>query len=162
MWFVRREFLQLAGGVIAVFSHSARAQTQAGAPSPIEVLRSDLLGQDHKVMETLVTVVTFPPGSVSRWHVHPGAQELVFGLEGKLTLEIEGQGAKRVGVGEIPHLAGQHVDLRRSQHLQELGPSFHYEVWSFTVICLEKFLQLVEGRSHGGGVCGGRMGSCGF
>ena len=110
MWFVRREFLQLAGGVIAVFSHSARAQTQAGAPSPIEVLRSDLLGQDHKVMETLVTVVTFPPGSVSRWHVHPGAQELVFGLEGKLTLEIEGRGANSVGVGEtglvpsnVPH-----------------------------------------------------------
>ena len=110
MRFVRREFLQLAGGVIAGFSHSARAQTQAGAPSPIEVLRSDLLGQDHKVMETLVTMVTFPPGSVSRWHVHPGAQELVFGLEGKLTLEIEGQGAKRVGVGEtglvpsdVPH-----------------------------------------------------------
>ena len=110
MRFVRREFLQLAGGVIAGFSHSARAQTQAGAPSPIEVLRSDLLGQDHKVMETLVTMVTFPPGSVSRWHVHPGAQELVFGLEGKLTLEIEGQGANSVGVGEtglvpsnVPH-----------------------------------------------------------
>ena len=100
MRFVRREFLQLAGGVIAGFSHSARAQTQAGAPSPIEVLRSDLLGQDHKVMETLVTMVTFPPGSVSRWHVHPGAQELVFGLEGKLTLEIEGQVANSVGVGE--------------------------------------------------------------
>jgi len=110
MRFVRREFLQLAGGVIAGFSHSARAQTQAGAPSPIEVLRSDLLGQDHKVMETLVTMVTFPPGSVSRWHVHPGAQELVFGLEGKLTLEIEGQVANSVGVGEtglvpsnVPH-----------------------------------------------------------
>ena len=110
MRFVRREFLQLAVGVIAGFSHSARAQTQAGAPSPIEVLRSDLLGQDHKVMETLVTVVTFPPGSVSRWHVHPGAQELVFGLEGKLTLEIEGRGANSVGVGEtglvpsnVPH-----------------------------------------------------------
>ena len=110
MRFVRREFLQLAGGVIAGFSHSARAQTQAGAPSPIEVLRIDLLGQDHKVMETLVTMVTFPPGSVSRWHVHPGAQELVFGLEGKLTLEIEGQVANSVGVGEtglvpsnVPH-----------------------------------------------------------
>jgi hypothetical protein len=27
-------------------------------------LRSDLLGQDHKVTETLVTMVAFPPGAV--------------------------------------------------------------------------------------------------
>ena len=100
MWFVRREFLQLAGGVIAVFSHSARAQTQAGAPSPIEVLRSDLLGQDHKVMETLVTVVTFPPGSVSRWHVHPGAQELLFVSDGRLTLEVDGRETRIINAGE--------------------------------------------------------------
>src|SRR5215813_4628616 len=102
MKFVRREFLQLAGAAITVsgVSHSPRAQTLAGGPSPTEVLRSDLIGQDHKVVETLVTMVAFPPGSVSSWHVHPGAQELVFGLEGKLTLEIEGQGAKSIGVGE--------------------------------------------------------------
>ncbi|HJY79888.1 MAG TPA: cupin domain-containing protein [Candidatus Binatia bacterium] len=112
MKFVRREFLQLAGAAITVsgVSHSPRAQTQAGGPSPIEILRSDLIGQDHKVTETLVTTVTFPPGSVSSWHVHPGAQELVFGLEGKLTLEIEGWGANSIGVGEtglvpsdVPH-----------------------------------------------------------
>jgi len=112
MKFVRREFLQLAGAVVTVSgaSHLARAQTPAGGPSPTEVLRSDLIGQDHKVMETLVTTVAFPPGAVSSWHVHPGAQELVFGLEGKLTLEIEGQGAKSIGVGEtglipsdVPH-----------------------------------------------------------
>jgi quercetin dioxygenase-like cupin family protein len=73
-------------------------------------LRSDLVGQDYKVTETLVTTVAFPPGAVSSWHVHPGAQELAFGLQGKLTLEIEGQGAKSVGVGEtglvpsdVPH-----------------------------------------------------------
>jgi quercetin dioxygenase-like cupin family protein len=109
---VRREFLQLAGAMITVSeaSHSARAQTPAGGPSPTEILRSDLVGQDYKVTETLVTTVAFPPGAVSSWHVHPGAQELVFGLQGRLTLEIEGQGAKSVGVGEtglvpcdVPH-----------------------------------------------------------
>src|SRR5262245_18878818 len=112
MRFVRREFLQMVGAVVAVSgaSHSPRAQTPTGAPSPIEVLRSDLLGQDHKVTETLVTMVTFPSESVSSWHVHPGAQELVFGLEGKLTLEIEGRGTNSIGVGEtglvpsdVPH-----------------------------------------------------------
>ena len=112
MKLVRREFLQLAGAVITVSeaSHSARAQTLTGAPSPTELLRSDLVGQDYKVTETLVTMVAFPPGAVSSWHVHPGAQELVFGLEGKLMLEIDGQGAKSIGVGEaglvpsdVPH-----------------------------------------------------------
>jgi quercetin dioxygenase-like cupin family protein len=112
MTLVRREFLQLAGAMITVVeaSHSARAQTPAGGPSPTEILRSDLVGQDYKVTETLVTTVAFPPGAVSSWHVHPGAQELVFGLQGKLTLEIEGQGPKIVGVGEtglvpsdVPH-----------------------------------------------------------
>jgi hypothetical protein len=71
MKLVRREFLQLAGAVITVSgaSHSPRAQTPAGGPSPTEVLRSDLIGQDHKVVETLVTMVAFPPGAVSSWHV---------------------------------------------------------------------------------------------
>jgi len=112
MKIVRREFLQLVGAGITVSgaSHSAEAQTPAREPSPAAILRSDLLGQDHKVTETLVTAVTFPPGAVSGWHVHPGAQELVYGLEGKLTLELEGRGVKSIGVGEaglvpsdVPH-----------------------------------------------------------
>jgi len=112
MKLVRREFLQLAGAVITISeaSHSAAAQELTGAPSQTELLRSDLVGQDYKVTETLVTMVAFPPGAVSSWHVHPGAQELVFGLEGKLTLEIEGRGTKSIGAGEtglvpsdVPH-----------------------------------------------------------
>jgi quercetin dioxygenase-like cupin family protein len=112
MKLVRREFLQLTGAVIAVSgaTNSVQAQTPAGGPSPTEILRGDLVGQDYKVTETLVTTVTFPPGAVSSWHIHPGAQELVFGLEGKLRLEIEGRGAKSIGVGEtglvpsdVPH-----------------------------------------------------------
>ena len=96
---VRREFLQLTGA-IAMTSAASRPSEGAAGPSPTEILRSDLIGQDQRVAETLVTVVSFPPGSVSSWHVHPGAQELVFGLQGKLTLEIDGRGAKSIGVGE--------------------------------------------------------------
>jgi quercetin dioxygenase-like cupin family protein len=111
MKLVRREFLQLASVItVSEAPHSAWAQTLTRGPSPTELLRSDLLGQDYKVTETLVTMVAFPPGAVSSWHVHPGAQELVFGLEGRLTLEIEGRGAKSIGVGEtglvpsdVPH-----------------------------------------------------------
>jgi len=59
-----------------------------------------LVGQNQKVTETVVTVVAFPPGAESTWHIHPGAQELVFGLQGKLTLEIDGKGTKSIGAGE--------------------------------------------------------------
>ena len=95
---VRREFLQLA----SVMGASALSQSTAAAagPNPTEIVRSNLVGQDQKVAETLVTVVAFPPGAESTWHIHPGAQELVFGLQGILTLEIDGQGAKSIGAGE--------------------------------------------------------------
>jgi len=99
MKLVRREFLHLAG-VMAMVSAASQSSEAAAGPSPTEILRSDLVGQDQKVVETLVTVVSFPPGAVSTWHVHPGAQELVFGLQGKLLLEIDRQGAKSIGVGE--------------------------------------------------------------
>lgn len=99
MQLVRREFLQLAGAIVMTSAASPPTEGATG-PSPTEILRSDLIGQDHRVAETLVAVVSFPPGSVSTWHVHPGAQELVYGLQGKLTLEIDGRGAKSIGVGE--------------------------------------------------------------
>ena len=109
MKLVRREFLQLTSAMVMA-SAASQSSEIAARPSPTEILRSDLVGQDQQVMETLVTVVAFPPGAISTWHVHPGAQELVFGLEGKLTLEIEGQGAKSIGLGEtglvpsdVPH-----------------------------------------------------------
>jgi quercetin dioxygenase-like cupin family protein len=112
MKLVRRDFLQLAGAMIAASAapQSIRAQTQGMGPNPTEILRGDLLGQGHKVTETVVTVVAFPPGAISTWHVHPGAQELVFGLQGRLTLEIEGQPGRTIGIGEtslvpadVPH-----------------------------------------------------------
>jgi len=98
----RRQFLHLAGGLAAAAAtaQSASAQSAGGGPMPREILRRDLEGQEQKVVDTVVTVVTFAPGAVSTWHIHPGAQELVFGLEGKLMVEIEGERAKPVNAGE--------------------------------------------------------------
>ena len=98
----RRHFLHLAGGfaTAAAASQSGWAQTPGGKPSLKELLRRDLQGQGQKVEETLVTAVTFPPGAISGWHVHPGAQELVFGLEGKLLLELEGETARPLNANE--------------------------------------------------------------
>src|SRR5262245_27336088 len=98
----RRQFLRLAGGLAAAAatSQSGWAQSSGRGPSPKEILRRDLQGQGQKVEETLVTVVTFPPGAVSSWHIHPGAQELVFGLEAKLILEMQGEAAMPLNVGD--------------------------------------------------------------
>ena len=99
MKLVRREFLQLASVMVMAAATPKEAEAAAG-PSVTEILRRDLVGQNQKVTETLVTVVAFPPGAESTWHIHPGAQELVFGLQGILTLEIDGQGAKSIGAGD--------------------------------------------------------------
>jgi quercetin dioxygenase-like cupin family protein len=118
MKIVRRQFLQVAGAVVAVSGtcQSTWAQNPAIRPDVNELLRGDLEGQSQRVQETVVTVVAFPPGAISTWHVHPGAQELVFGLQGNLTLEIEGLGVKSINAGEtgiipanIPHTVRNHA-----------------------------------------------------
>ena len=83
-----------------------------GAPKLSLILRSDLQGQDQKVQETVVNVLEMGPGVGAPWHMHPGAQELLFVFEGSLTLEVQGQRVKLINPGEIglipaeiPHLA---------------------------------------------------------
>ena len=111
----RRRFLHLAsaaGVIAAAAARSAVAQAPSGAPKLTLILRSDLQGQDQKVQETVVNVLEMGPGVGAPWHMHPGAQELLFVLEGSLTLEVQGQGTKIIRAGEIglipaeiPHLA---------------------------------------------------------
>jgi quercetin dioxygenase-like cupin family protein len=88
------------------------AQGPQGGPKLTQILRSDLKGQGEKVQETVVNVLEMGPGAGAPWHMHPGAQELLFVFEGDITLEIEGQAptvlkAGSIGIipAEIPHLA---------------------------------------------------------
>jgi mannose-6-phosphate isomerase-like protein (cupin superfamily) len=102
-------------------STSSFPRSAAGASEQL-VSCVDKLPVQHGMRQTRMWVTRAPydyPGLIGlplqpehalSWHVHPGAQELVFGLEGKLTLEIEGRGAKSIGVGEtglvpsdVPH-----------------------------------------------------------
>ena len=60
----------------------------------------------------MVSIVEFGPGVASPWHMHPGAQEILYVQEGGLTIEVEGQGSTAIKAGEaaiipadIPHLA---------------------------------------------------------
>jgi quercetin dioxygenase-like cupin family protein len=111
---VRRHFLQLAAiGFTAIStSHAAQAQTPPTGPKLTQILRKDLEGQAGQVQESVVSLVEFGPGIAAPWHMHPGAQEILYALEGNLNVEIEGQGVVTVKLGEctiipaeIPHLA---------------------------------------------------------
>jgi quercetin dioxygenase-like cupin family protein len=114
MILVRRRFLHLTGAALASCSAAriAVAQAAQGTPKLTLLLKADLQGQDQKVQETVVNVLEMAPGAGAPWHMHPGAQEIIFVLEGNLVVEMEGQGLKTVSAGEIalipaeiPHLA---------------------------------------------------------
>ena len=102
MKLVRRQFLQFAGTLVTALAviSAARAQAPTGGPKASQILRRDLDGQGQKVQETVVTVVEFPPSSVAPWHLHPGAQEILYGLEGNLSVEVEGQGVTSIKIGD--------------------------------------------------------------
>jgi len=112
---MRRRFLQMASAaaVLPVLSRVASAQAQQGSGLKLtQVLRADLVGQDQKVQESVVSSLEMGPGAAAPWHMHPGAQELLFVHEGELTLEVEGQASRVIKAGEvglipaeIPHLA---------------------------------------------------------
>jgi quercetin dioxygenase-like cupin family protein len=114
MSMIRRHFLLLAGAAASASAMAKRAaaQTPAAGPRLTQILRKDLEGQAQQVQESVVSVVEFGPGSAAPWHVHPGAQEILYTLDGTLIVEIEGQGTTTVKTGEcgiipadIPHLA---------------------------------------------------------
>jgi len=114
MALVRRRFLQLAASVAAtpVGADIVLAQATQGGPKLTQILRSDLQGQEQTVRETVVNILEMPAGAAAPWHMHPGAQEILFVIEGSLAVEIEGRGTSILKAGEIalipaetPHLA---------------------------------------------------------
>ena len=114
MMIVRRRFLHLASAAVALPA-SVRMVLAQAAPATTKLtllLKTDLQGQEQKVQETVVNLLEMAPGVGAPWHMHPGAQEIIFVLDGALVVEVEGQGTKVVRAGqiilipaEIPHLA---------------------------------------------------------
>ena len=99
---IRRQFLYLSGlGLtLPAWPQLVQAEVQQAAPKFNQLLRKDLDGQGQAVQETIVIGADFGPGTVSPWHLHPGAQELLFVTEGKLTLEVDGQGTRVIDAGD--------------------------------------------------------------
>ena len=98
----RRDFLYLAGAVISASSLAriAIAQATPGAPKITQILRKDLERQGQVVQETVVLVLELGPSGEVPWHIHPGAQEVLYVQEGSLIVDVEGLAATAVKAGE--------------------------------------------------------------
>jgi quercetin dioxygenase-like cupin family protein len=92
----------LAVALASIASRAARAQGYGPTgPKFTQLLRSDLEGQGNRVQESIVTLAEFQPGQASPWHNHPGAQEILYVLEGNVTAEVEGRAAAAMKAGEV-------------------------------------------------------------
>src|SRR5215470_10158465 len=113
MIYIRRSFLQMAGAALALptISRICDAQPSQGGPKLTQLLKADLQRQGQTVQETVVNLLEMPPSASAPWHMHPGAQEIIFIIDGKLVVELEGEGSREVTLGatalisaETPHL----------------------------------------------------------
>jgi quercetin dioxygenase-like cupin family protein len=115
----RRIVLQMAPAfsvatAAAVSAASNTVWAQAGyrqtGPKMTRLLRSDLQGQSNQVQETIVTLAEFQPHQAAPWHMHPGAQEIFYVVEGNVMAEVEGREATMIAAGgvalipaDVPH-----------------------------------------------------------
>jgi quercetin dioxygenase-like cupin family protein len=113
MMSVRRRFLKAAGAVLVLPAtvRIADGQPVPGAPKLTQLLKADLTRQNQTVQETVVNLLEMAPGVSAPWHMHPGAQEIVFVLDGALIVDVDGEAPRQVDAGavalipaEIPHL----------------------------------------------------------
>jgi len=117
MKLIRRDFLYLSGiaAAVSAIARIALAQAPQAGPRLTQILRTDLEGQGQSVQETVASVVEFGPGSASPWHMHPGAQELLYVMEGSLTVEVEGRARQVIKMGEIGIIPAEFVHLARNE-----------------------------------------------
>jgi quercetin dioxygenase-like cupin family protein len=67
------------------------------------------------VQETIAIVADFGPGTASSWHLHPGAQELSFVSDGRVTLEVEGRETRVINAGEAGIIPADTAHLVRNE-----------------------------------------------
>jgi quercetin dioxygenase-like cupin family protein len=101
-------------GVLAVIGLAGTGLIGAGlleardAAPPAKVEAQHLLTQPvagDPTKEVDIQLYTFPPGSAVPWHIHPGAQEFEYELEGTLMIEVAGEPPRALKPGEAFHLA---------------------------------------------------------
>lgn len=68
-----------------------------------QLLAEPLAGESGK--EAVSHVYSFPVGAVLPWHIHEGAHEIAYVIEGNFAIETEGKGEKLLKPGESFYLA---------------------------------------------------------
>lgn len=102
---------------VGVAAHAVAAREPSAQISARTILETDVKGG---VFEQSVTqVYSLPPGAMLPWHIHPDAHEIAYILEGALTLEIEGQGARVLKAGDASHVPPNVVHRGRAD--EKLG-----------------------------------------
>jgi quercetin dioxygenase-like cupin family protein len=99
----------------------AGAQPSPGAPKLTQLLKADLTRQNQTVQETVVNLLEMAPGVSAPWHMHPGAQEIVFVLDGALIVEVDGEAPKQVDAGTVALIAAEIPHLIRNERTQTLA-----------------------------------------
>lgn len=119
MMFVRRGFLNLTGAALALpaISRICRAQSPQ-APKLSELLKADLQRQGQTVQETLVNLLEMGPNVSAPWHMHPGAQEIIFVIDGRLVVEVDGERSKQLVAGGIALISAETAHLVRNESAQ--------------------------------------------
>ena len=123
MMFVRRRFLKVAGAalVLPATVRIAEAQPLPGAPKLTQLLKADLTRQNQTVQETVVNLLEMAPGVSAPWHMHPGAQEIVFVFDGALIVEVDGEAPRQVDAGAVALIPAEIPHLVRNQGAQALA-----------------------------------------
>lgn len=87
------------GGSLGLGGGTVQAQQK---PTIQQLLQSDLQGIPGQ--ETILEVLTIPPGGATPRHVHPDGHEIVYVLEGSTIAEVDGRETRSYGVGEVVHV----------------------------------------------------------
>jgi hypothetical protein len=107
---------------VPALSRICYAQASQGGPQLTQLLKADLERQDQTVQETVVNLLEMAPGISAPWHMHPGAQEIIFVLDGSLVVEIEDKGSMEVAAGAIALISaeGSSCEKRHPNHGEAL------------------------------------------
>jgi len=98
--------------VAGVAAHAVAAREPTAQVSARTILDTDVKGGVFE--QAVAQVYEFPPGALLPWHIHPDAHEIAYILEGALTLEIDGQGAKVLKAGDASHVPPNAVHRGRA------------------------------------------------
>lgn len=96
-------FVSAVVGLGAASLLFARDDTALPKVEAEHLLTKPLVGEPDKEVD--IQLYTFPPGSAVPWHIHPGAHEIEYGLEGTLMIEEEGKPPYPLNAGGSNYLA---------------------------------------------------------